>query len=101
MARTTGRGAYKKASPTRRQRPRVVVTGALAHTFGQGLETYEVDGRGYGKLLARQVAEAYQEQGFRVEGSSAHGYQVYDRYGLRGTIEVRDVVGPFGAVQPV
>lgn len=98
MEQATRRDPLKRGPRTRARRPRVVVTGALAHSFGHGLDEYELDGRGYGKLLARQVAEQYQAAGLRVEGSSARGYQVYDAYGLRGTIEVRDVVGPFGPV---
>ena len=50
------------------------------------------------QLLARQVAETYQAAGFRVDGSSAHGYVVADRYGPVGRIDVVDVEGPFGHV---
>lgn len=100
-ARRTARRPTQKA---RARRPLVRVTGTLAlHQyvgevlFRQDQATY-LEGRGYGKLLARQVAETYQAAGFRVDGSSAHGYVVADRYGPVGRIDVVDVEGPFGHV---
>jgi len=100
--------APKNKARARRARPLVRVTGALgskdlgavAHKSldAMGHEVTYLDGRGYGKMLARQLAETYQDAGFRVTGSSAHGYVVEDRYGVRGRIDVVDEVGPFGPV---
>ena len=98
----------RNTNGTRARRPVVRVTGALgfkdlgavAHKVldAQGRETVYLEGRGYGKLLARQLAETYQDAGFRVTGSSAHGYVVEDHYGVRGRIDVVDAVGVFGHV---
>jgi hypothetical protein len=107
MARTTRTALDPKNKARARKRPYVRVTGALSRDYGRGPqgqryigEEQEVylEGRGYGKLLARQMAETYQAAGFRVTGSSAHGFTVEDRYGVRGRIDVVDVVGPFGRV---
>lgn len=91
MAERTRKGTpYREVSRTRT--PKVSVVDTVAGS------TTTLRGRGYGKMLARQLAESYMDAGLRVDGSSAHGFTVSDRYGVRGRVDVVDQMGAFGQV---